>query len=94
MRIYKSPQVGADEKRFEFEFSGEMIVATFDGVNDTFDFTGFPDGEANYSMIETILEYNPIIRAKREAGVLSVEIMNFIPEDATEAEKFPEWIEV
>ena len=47
MRIYKSPQVGADEKRFEFEFSGEVIVATFDGIEDTFDFTGLPDGEAD-----------------------------------------------
>ena len=94
MKIYKSPQVGADEKRFEFEFSGEVIVATFDGVTDTFDFTGFPDGEAHYSMIETILEYNPILKATKVDGILSVELLNFISEDATEAEKFPEWIEV
>ena len=94
MRIYKSPQVGADEKRFKFELSGEMIVATFDGVNDTFDFTGFEDGEADYSMIETILEYNPILKATKVGGILSVELLNFISEDATEEEKFPEWIEV
>ena len=94
MRIYKSPQVRADEKRFGFEFSGEMIVATFDGVSDTFDFTGLPDGEVDYSMIETILEYNPILKATKVDGILSVELLNFIPEDSTEAEKFPEWIEV
>ena len=94
MRIYKSPQVGADEKRFEFEFSGEMIIATFDDVSDTFDFTGLPDGEVDYSMIETILEYNPILKATKVDGILSVELLNFISEDATEAEKFPEWIEV
>ena len=94
MRIYKSPQVREDEKRFGFEFSGEMIVATFDGVSDTFDFTGLPDGEVNYSMIETILAYSPIVSAKKVDGILSVELLNFIPEDATEAEKFPEWIEV
>ena len=94
MRIYKSPQVGADEKRFKFEFSGEVIVATFGGVSDTFDFTGFSDGEAHYSMIETILEYNPILKAIKVNGILSVELLNFISEDATEAEKFPEWIEV
>ena len=94
MRIYKSPQVGADEKRFEFEFSGEMIIATFDDVSDTFDFTGLPDGEVDYSMIETILEYNPILKATKVDGILSVELLNFISEDATEEEKFPEWIEV
>ena len=94
MRIYKSPQVGADEKRFEFEFSVEVIVATFDGVTDTFDFTGLPDDEVDYSMIETILEYNPILKATKVDGILSVELLNFISEDATEEEKFPEWIEV
>ena len=94
MRIYKSPQIRADEKLFEFEFSGEVIVATFDGIEDTFDFTGFPDGEADYSMIETVLEYNPILKATKVDGILSVELLNFISEDATEEEKFPEWIEV
>ena len=94
MRTYKSPQVGADEKRFKFEFSGEMIIATFNGVNDTFDFTGFPDGVVDYSMIETILEHNPILKATKVDGILSVELLNFISEDATEEEKFPEWIEV
>ena len=94
MRIYKSPQVGADEKRFEFEFSGETITVIFDSVSDTFDFTGFPDGEVDYSMIETVLEYNPILKATKVDGVLSVELLNFISEDATEEEKFPEWIEV
>ena len=86
--------MGADEKRFEFEFSVEVIVATFDGVTDTFDFTGLPDGEVDYSMIETILEYNPILKATKVDGILSVELLNFISEDATEEEKFPEWIEV
>ena len=94
MRIYKSPQVGTDEKRFEFEFSGETITVIFDGVSDTFDFTGLPDGKADYSMIETVLEYNPILKATKVDGILSVELLNFISEDATEEEKFPEWIEV
>ena len=94
MRIYKSPQVGTDEKRFEFEFSGEMIIATFDSVSDTFDFTGLPDGEADYSMIETVLKYNPILKATKVDSILSVELLNFISEDATEEEKFPQWVEV
>ena len=94
MKIYKSPQVREDDKRFLFELSGEMIIATFDGISDTFDFTGFPDGEVGYSMIETVLEYNPILKATKVDGILSVELLNFISEDATEEEKFPEWIEV
>ena len=94
MRIYKSPQVSSNGKRFDFSFSGEIITVSIFGVSDTFDFTGFPDGEVDYSMIETVLEYNPILKATKVDGILSVELLNLISEDATEAEKFPEWIEV
>lgn len=94
MRIIKRPQIRFDDKRFLFEFDGELITATLDGVTDTFDFSGLPDGEIDSSMVETILMLNPIIGARREAGTLSVELMNFISEDATEAEKFPEWEEI
>ena len=94
MKIYKSPQVGTNDSRFEFSFSGEIITATFDGITDIFDFSGFLDGEADFSMIETMLEYNPILKAQRVDGTLSVELLDFISEDATEEEKFPECIEV
>ena len=94
MRIMKSPQIRFDDKRFLFEFDGELITVSFDGVTDTFDFSGLPDGEIDSSMIETTLALNPIIGAQREAGVLSVELVNFISEGATKAEKFPEWEEI
>ena len=89
-----SPQVMFEDKRFDFVFSGESITATFDGETDTFDFSGLPDGEVDFSMIETTLPYNPILIARRVDGVLSVELLNFISEDASDAERFPEWIEV
>ena len=38
----------------------------------------------DYSMIETILEYNTISKETKVDGILSVELMNFISED-TEA---------
>ena len=94
MRILMSPQVMLEDQRFDFVFSGESISATFDGETDTFDFSGLPDGEVDFSMIETTLSYNPIIIARRVDGVLSVELLNFISEDASDAERFPEWIEV
>ena len=94
MKILKTPQVSFDDRRFDFEFSGEIITVSFDGIEDTFDFTGVPDGDVDFSMIETTLAYNPILKAQRVDGTLSVELLNFISEDASEAEKFPEWIEV
>ena len=94
MRILMSPQVMFEDKRFDFTFSGESITATFDGETDTFDFSGLPDGEVDFSTVETTLPYNPVIIARRVDGTLSVELLNFISEDASDAERFPEWIEV
>ena len=94
MRIMKSPQIRLDEKRFDFSFWVDSITATFDGVSDTFDFSGLPDGGIDSSMIDTILSINPVISAEKFGGVLSVELVNFISEDASEQEKFPEWMEV
>ena len=94
MRILMSPQVMLEDQRFDFVFSGESITATFDGETDTFDFSGLPDGEVDFSKIETMLPINPILIARRVDGVLSVELLNFISEDASELERFPEWIEV
>ena len=94
MRILMSPQVMLEDQRFDFVFSGESITATFDGETDTFDFSGLPDGEVDFSKIETTLPINPILIARRVDGVLSVELLNFISEDASDAERFPEWIEV
>ena len=94
MRILMSPQVMLEDQRFDFVFSGESISATFDGETDTFDFSGLPDGEVDFSKIETMLPINPILIARRVDGVLSVELLNFISEDASDAERFPEWVEV
>ena len=94
MRILMSPQVMLEDQRFDFVFSGESITATFDGETDTFDFSGLPDGEVDFSTVETTLPYNPVIIARRVDGTLSVELLNFISEDASDAERFPEWIEV
>lgn len=94
MFIKYSPCVSFDGKCFTYVFDGEKIEVEFDGVSEIFDFEGFPDGEMDSFLVETALKYNPIISAKKVDGILSVELLNFISEDATEEEKFPEWIEV
>lgn len=87
----KSPQIRFDDKRFIFSISGESITATFDGVTDIFDFTDMPDGAVDSSMIDTVLEYSPIIRAERIDGLLSIELLNFVSIDADSATMFPDW---
>lgn len=98
MKIFLAP-VRYDD-RFYYEFEEDMVKATFKGVTDTFDFTSFWEGELEMvdpiteePLIETDLEVNPISKAERKNGVLYVELINFIGVDATEKERFPDWID-
>jgi hypothetical protein len=91
MKVLLSPQVN-DKVKIVYTFSGEVVTATIDGASDVFDFTSMADGIA--VDIQTNLPVNPIINAERTNGILSVELLNFISSDATEIEKFPEWMEV
>lgn len=92
MIIYLSPQISDD--KIMYSFKGEVITATIGGITDTFDFSFFPDGELDREAITTTLPINPICTANRVNGVLSIKLLNFISEDATYEERFPEWVEV
>ena len=90
MRILLSPCVNELETIL-YTFDGEIITATIGEVSDVFDFTGFPEGELDVTAIESVLPHRVVNKAVRENGVLSVTLLNFIKEDASEEEKFPEW---
>lgn len=93
MKIYLSPQV--NEMVIGYSFSGEIITATINDITDVFDFTTFPNGKIeDMSSVETTLDFMPIISAERENGVLKIELLNCIKEDATHEECFPAWREV
>jgi hypothetical protein len=90
MRILYSPQ--RSEQEIEYTFNGEVITATLNGVTDTFDFTGTPDG--TMESVGTILPINPIIEAWRDGGVLYVNLLKFHGPFAAYDERFPDWMEV
>lgn len=99
MKILFNPQV-RDNERIIYKFEENRFKATHKGKSDTFDFTDLPDGELQIYddetkglMIETELEENPIMSARKEDGTLYVELINFIDPDATESERFPGWID-
>lgn len=100
MKIKYSPTVSLFGNKITYKFEGEKITCNFQGEEDEFDFSEFPEGVLDFdyinntTRIDTILEINPIVSAKRENGVLWVELLNYIDEDATEEERFPEWFEV
>jgi hypothetical protein len=95
MRVLLSPQTRVGDNSLTYSFENETITVALNGITDIFDFSVFSDdGELDVPTIETVLEVQPILSAKRENGVLSVVLLSFISEDATEEEKFPTWIEV
>lgn len=67
-------------KNFNYTFEGDKIIVTYNRVADVFDFTDMPEGaEVVFFQVETILEYNPIVSAKRTDGILYVTLLNFVP---------------
>lgn len=100
MMVLYSPQVSGQE--IEYNFDGDKITATIDGITDIFDFSGTSDGLLQlYSaeppfepLFTTTLPIMPILSAKRENGVLQVEILRFIGAEADKSDKYPTWQEV
>lgn len=94
MKILMSPQVPFNPTdKILYNFSKDVIRVTIKGKTDTFDFREFPDGHLSTDEIETILDINPIISAKRVDGELWIELINWIDIDSPEEERFPEWID-
>jgi hypothetical protein len=103
MQIYLSP-IRADQK-LTYQFSGEIITAALDNQTETYDLSFIEEGQKIRPIeydddgkqtihIPTNFPFHPIISAKRENGVLYVELVNFIGKNASQEERFPEWKEV
>ena len=86
MDILLIPQV-RDRSKIWYEIEHQKITATINGVTDTFDFTGMPNGilethdEDGNILIETSLETIPISRAVKENGILYVDLLFSIDAD-------------
>jgi hypothetical protein len=90
MDVLLSPQIGLDSDNFSYVIDSDRITAGYKGVTDTFDLSGVMD-TLDVSQLETTLQYQPIISAKRVNGTLRVELLNFISEEASPQEAFPQW---
>lgn len=91
MKIYLSPQVS--DQHITYEFKDKSFTATLNGVVDEFDFNEFQDGRLDVQSVKTELEINPIISAEIKNGELFIELINYIGTNASEEEKFPEWLD-
>ena len=88
MKILLSPQY--HDQKITYSFENETIQVTFGEIVETFDFEGLPDGKAEKITPEA-LPFNPIIEAERVEGVLHIKLLNYVDDDATHDELFPEW---
>lgn len=93
MMILYSPQFNLFGQKIFYTFEEDKVIAELDGKVDTFDFSGMPDGKAD-SIESDILGFSPVISAERVDNTLHLVLLNFIDSNATNEEKFPEWIEV
>lgn len=92
MKILYSPSYKLGSK-FTYQFSAETITATYEGASDTFNLSSFSEGNI-FQGIKTTLPYDPISYIERKNGILEVQLVNFIDDEATHEEQYPEWIEV
>jgi hypothetical protein len=92
MQVLYSPQVS--NYNVEYAFDGEIVTANLNGKVDVFDFSSMPNGSTAIN-INTSLDVNVVESAtKLEDGTLKIVLYKNIPSNATEAEKFPTWIEI
>lgn len=91
MKVLYVPQRNDDDLRYQFE--GDVITAHHNEETDVFDFTGMPDGKLDE--IESTLSIgSPIVDVTKENGELFVKLLYYHGKDASEAERFPEWMDV
>lgn len=68
-----------------YSVTGEVLTVVMEGQTDSFDFTEMPDGVADGFC--SVLDPCPVLKAVKTNGKLSVTVISFYGEDATENEK-------
>lgn len=98
MKVLLTPQ--RNDEKIAYSYNGETVSATYKGTTCTFDFSSVLEGDLpiydinGQLLISNTLEINPISSVSRENGELSVTLLNFIGAEATDEEKFPQWVTV
>lgn len=100
MKIYLVPQVPKnDDDRIIYSFEGDKITAKINGIEETFDFEGVPNGQLSLYdkndnlKIATQLDPFPIRSVVKKEGTLYVQLLNWIPVAVDKEVIFPTWID-
>ncbi len=79
--MVKQRAPGSPSHTLVYDASGDMLTVTHEAdqviTSDTFDFSGTPDGKLDVQSVETTLPVQPIVRAERVDGELTVEVLDW-----------------
>ena len=81
MKIKLIPQVTMRTVPIDYKFDKDFLIVTIDGVTDTFDFHGMPNGSMDTSTVQTDLPVNPFCDVRKSDGVLYLELLYWTPAD-------------
>lgn len=103
MKVLLTPQVPLEGDSIDYVFDKKVvdIGVAYQGsfYTDRLDFRGLPNGkldiydENGNERIETGLPINVLLSAEKVNGELRVELLNWISSDASEEERFPDWVD-
>ena len=91
MKVKLTPQYNPNQV-IKYTFGADSFVAEMDGISDTLNFIGV--SELSPRQIKTTLPINPVVQIDRVNGELQLTLINYINDEATETERFPEYMEV
>lgn len=91
MKVKLTPQYNPNQV-IKYTFGADSFAAEMDGISDTFNFIGV--SELSPRQIKTTLPINPVVQIDRVNGELQLTLINYINDEATETERFPEYMEV
>ena len=91
MKVKLTPQYNPNQV-IKYTFGADSFVAEIGGITDTFNFIEV--SELSPRQIKTTLPINPVVQIERVNGELQLTLINYINEEATETERFPEFEDV
>jgi len=81
MTLTYTPQHPLPNHSLVYDVQGDILTITHSNGEvetvDTFDFTGTPDGILDLEGVETTLPVQPIVKAERVGGVLTVTVLDW-----------------
>lgn len=80
--IIESPEYS--NHTMSYGVSGDILTVTVNGVMDWIDFSQFPDGEAFFKDVDSILPVDPFFNIKKVDGVTTVTLRRFYGDDEKE----------